>query len=59
MLMALVHDIGSKIRGCARLHTKHCSVLEENIIEVLDEYSSIIHTLPVSHLSYRKEVVFK
>ena len=58
MLMALVHDIGSKIRGCARLHTKHCSVLEENIVEVLDEYSSIVHTLPVSGLSCSKEVVF-
>ena len=51
MLMALVHDTGSRIRGCARLHTQHCSVLEENIVEVLDEYSGVIHTLPVSNLS--------
>ncbi|XP_003384967.1 PREDICTED: uncharacterized protein LOC100640359 [Amphimedon queenslandica] len=46
-LMMELHDIGSKMRRLASLHLKHQERLDVEVIEDLEEYSSIIHTLPV------------
>ena len=45
--MAQVYDLGYKIRQTAVNQTKYQKSLGENVIEELEEYVSIIHTLPV------------
>lgn len=46
-LMTEMHELGTKMRQLASLHLEHQESLEVEVIEDLEEYSSIIHTLPV------------
>lgn len=46
-LMIELEIIGDKMRHVAIQHTEHQDKLEVDVIEGLEEYLSIIHTLPV------------
>lgn len=45
--MTEMHEIGSKMRRLASLHLEHQERLDVEVIEDLEEYSSIVHTLPL------------
>lgn len=45
--MSEVYNLGSKMRKLVTHHMQYQEKLEANTIEGLEEYSSIVHTLPV------------
>ena len=46
-VMAQLHDIGSCIRQTSLRVKRHQELLSKGVIEGLEEYSNIVHTLPV------------
>ena len=45
--MAQFHDLGSRIRQTSLRYKRHQEQLQQGVIEGLEEYSGIMHTLPV------------
>lgn len=46
-LTTQLFELGTKMKQIALEHTHHQEMLEHGVIESLEEYSGIIHTLPV------------
>ena len=46
-LTTQMFELGTKMKQIALQHIHHQEMLEHGVIESLDEYSGIIHTLPV------------
>ena len=46
-MMKDIHDIASKMRQMTSVHQHHQDALEHWVVETLQEYVGIIHTLPV------------
>ena len=47
VMMKDIHDIASKMRQMTSVHQHHQDALEHWVVETLQEYVGIIHTLPV------------
>ena len=45
--MSEFYNLGSQMRKLVSQHTEYQDKLEANMVEGLEEYSSIVHTLPV------------
>ena len=45
--MIEMHEVGAKMKRLASLHLEHQERLEVEVVEDLEEYSSIVHTLPI------------